>query len=117
MSTATPSDVQGVIETDLTTSEIKNYLDDAAFEAAQANSGYSGWTTEEKTQLEKYYAALKIRSLRDKAIGSTSRETASVNYEGGDNLTTNQLRQEVDRRDPSGKLANIRDESRYVGST
>jgi len=116
-STASPSDVQAVISTSLSDTDIQRYLDDAAYEAGNANTGYSEWDAEEKKQLEKYLAALKIRSYRDKAVGSTSRETASVNYEGGDNLTVSQLRHEVDKRDPSGTLARERDTSRYVGST
>jgi len=57
-----------------------------------------------------------IRSLADKPISSTSRETASVTYEG-DSLTIDQLRRKVDDRDPSGQLATMRDTDRYTGST
>jgi hypothetical protein len=119
MSTAQPSDVDlesgGVIATDLTDTQIQSYIDDAAFEAEAAIDNYStDFTTEEKRQLEKYYAALLIRTLADKAISSTSRETASVSYEG---MTTAELRRAVDQRDPTGTLATQRDRSRYVGST
>lgn len=115
MSTATPTDVTGVIETDLTTSEIQNYLDDAEFKAQQAIADYStALTTAEKTQLEKYLAALLIRQFRDRAIQSGSRETASVNYEG---MSIAALQREVDARDPSGTLAYQRDTDRFVSST
>jgi len=114
MSTATPSDVRGVISTDLTDSDIQNYLDDAEFEASQSISNYANSLTEaEKTQLEKYLASLLIRTLRDKAISSTSRETASVSYEG---MSISELRNAVDQRDPSGTLAYNTDSSRYVNS-
>lgn len=113
-STASPDDVQGVIATGLSLSEIQSYLDDAAYEAGDANPDYSEWDTEDKRQLEKYLASLKIRLYRDKAIKSTSRETASVDYEG---MTTEELRRAVEQRDPSGTLAYQRDSSRYVGST
>lgn len=115
-STASPDDVKGVIATDLSLSEIQGYLDDAAYEASQANPKYSSWDSEDKKQLEKYYAALLIRTLRDKPISSTSRETASVDYEGS-TLTTNQLRRKVDSRDPSGELAYNRDSDRHVTTT
>jgi len=120
MATAQPSDViledgsAGVIATDLSDAEVQGFIDDAAFEASQAINGYDGWSSEEKTQLEKYVAALKIRLFADKAISSTSRETASVDYEG---MTTEELRRNIDRRDPSGTLASQRDTNRYVGST
>lgn len=116
MSTATPSDVRGVIATDLTDSEIQNYLDDAEYEAGEANTDYSNFDAEDKRQLEKYYAALLIRTLADKAVQSTSRETASVSYEGNA-PSISQLRSKVDQRDPSGELAYHKDTDRYTGST
>lgn len=117
MSTASPDDVRGVIATDLTDSDLQNYLDDAEFEAKQAINDYeTALSTEEKRQLEKYYASLLVRTLRDKGIDSTSRETASVTYEGT-GLTTSELRSKVDARDPSGTLAWNKDTNRYTGST
>lgn len=120
MATAQPSDVDlesgGVIATDLTDAQIQSYIDDAAYEAAQANADYDEWDAEDKRQLEKYYAALLIRTLSDKAIASTSRETASVSYEGTA-LSTSELRSKVDARDPSGELAWNKDTDRYSGST
>jgi len=114
MSTASPSDVKGVISTDLSDSDIQGYLDDAEFEAKAEITDYSNsQTTEEKTQLEKYLGALKIREIRDKAISSTSRETASVSYEG---MSLAALRKEVSKRDPSNSLAYNRNSNRYVNS-
>ena len=112
---ADPNDAD--VDSGLTDADIEGYLTDAEFEAGQAISDYDEWSTERKTQLEKYYAALLIRTLSDKAISSTSRETASVTYEGGGNLSVDQLRQKVDARDPSNTLAYNTDTNRYVGST
>jgi hypothetical protein len=120
VATAQPSDVileegsAGVIATDLSEAEVQGYIDDAAYEAKSAISGYEGWEDEDKTQLEKYLAALKVRTFADRAIDSTSRETASVTYEG---MSTAEIRRAVDQRDPSGTLATQRDTNRYVGST
>jgi len=114
MPTANVDDVEGVIDTSLEDSEITNFLNDAEFEAEQAISNYSSnLTTTEQTQLEKYLAALRIRETKDRSISSTSRETASVSYEG---MSLSALRREVDKRDPSGTLASRTDASRYVNS-
>jgi hypothetical protein len=116
MPTATVSDVEGVIDVDLSnsTTSISGFLEDAEFEATQAIDSYSSkLTTEEKTQLEKYTAALRIRQWVDRAVSSTSRETASVSYEGPSLAA---LKSAVDRRDPSGTLASRTDTDRYVNS-
>lgn len=115
MSTATPSDVNDVISTNLSDSEIQNYLDDATFDAEQAITDYSTeLSAEEKTQLEKYLAALYIREWRDKEFESVSRQTTSVSYEG---MSLAALRKQVKRRDPSDSLARQRDNNRYTNST
>lgn len=113
MSTATPQQVNNVIATDLSDSQIQSYLDDVTFEAEQAIDKYqSKLSTEAKEQLEKYLAALRIRQWRDKGISSTSRETASVTYEG---MGIEALKKAVDKRDPSGTLAFQTDTDRYTG--
>jgi len=118
MSTATPDDVTleggGVIATDLTDAQIQSFLDDAEYEAGEAINGYADWDAEDKRQLEKYLAALRIREIADRSITSTSRETASVSYEG---MAISTLQKEVDKRDPSSTLAWNKDTERYVGST
>lgn len=117
MATATATDVEGVIDTSLTASEIENYLDDAEFEAQQAITDYdTSQTTQEKRQLEKYLAALLIRGTKEKGHSSKSGESRSVSYEG--TMTVAQLQSRVNRRDPSGTLAYtvLRDGDRYVGS-
>jgi len=118
VATATPDDVDltngGVIATDLTDAQITSYIDDAAYEAGAEIADYDKKDTEFKRQLEKYLAALKIRLYADRAIDSTSRETASVSYEG---MSVSELKRAVDQRDPTGTLATQRDTDRYVGST
>lgn len=120
MATAVPDDVTleggGLIATDLTDAQIQSYIDDAAYEAGAVIADYEDWDAEDKRQLEKYLAALRIRQLADKAISSTSRETASVSYEGG-GMTIAELKAQVNRRDPTGTLATNTDANRYVGST
>lgn len=111
------SDVTGVIDTDLSNSEIDNFLDDAEFEAKQAISDYSNALTQtERQQLEKYLAALHIREWYDRAFESASRESASISYEGP---SLSALQRAVDQRDPSGTLAStvLRDTSRHVTQT
>jgi len=118
MSTAQPSDVTleggGVITTDLTDAQIQGYLDDATYEAGEAITGYEDWDAEDKRQLEKYLGALKVRIFADRAYTSVSRETASVSYEG---MSTEELKQAVDKRDPTSSLAWQTDTDRYVSST
>jgi len=109
---ADPSDAG--VEEGLTDADINGYISDAAFEAGQAISGYADKSTEFKRQLEKYLAALKIRLYADRAVESTSRETASVSYEG---MSTTELKRAVEKRDPTGTLATQRETDRYVGST
>lgn len=111
--TADAQDVQGVIETNLSTGDIENYIDDAAYEANDAIANYTDKSTEFKTQLEKYLASLRIREIRDRSFSSASRETASVDYEG---MSISALRKEVEKRDPSGSLAYNTNSSRYVNS-
>lgn len=114
MSTATPSDVDpGVISTNLEDSVIEGYLDDAAAEASDAINDYDEWDASRQMRLEKYLAALRIRELRDRAVTSASRETASMEYDGS---PVSALRKQVDRLDPTGTLAYQTDTDRYVGS-
>jgi len=115
MSTATPADVKGIIDTSLTDSEIQNFLDDAEFDADDAIADYSALSSQEKTQLEKYYAALLIRTTKEKGLESQSGESRSMNYESI--ATPQELRAQVDRRDPSGELATsvVTDSNRYTG--
>jgi len=118
MPTATVDDVRGVIDTSLSDDEITNFLNDAEFEAGQEIADYQTvLTSTERTQLEKYYAALLIRSTKEKGITSQSGESRSLSYE--DTMSLSELRLAVDKRDPSGALAqpSVTDTDRYVGST
>lgn len=102
MSTATPSDVNGVIETTLSDSDIQVFLDDAAYEADQAIDSYSSRDATDKRQLEKYLAALKIAQTKDPAVSETDIGDAALSYDGS---TVEELRKAVAKRDPSGTLA------------
>jgi len=63
MPTATVSDVRGVIDTSLDDNAIDAKLADAEFEAEQAIDDYNTvLSTSEQSQLEKYLAALFIRT-------------------------------------------------------
>ncbi|MFC7202866.1 hypothetical protein ACFQJC_05015 [Haloferax namakaokahaiae] len=123
MPTATPDDVRAVLGLAdpandpfaLSDSDITAKLDDAEWENERANDT-SDWTDAHKTQLEKYLAALKIRSTVDRGVKEGSQESGSVVFEGS---SLSELRKEVSKRDPSGTLATsvIRDSSRSVNTT
>jgi hypothetical protein len=118
MSTAQPDDVRGVIDTSLDDSAIQAKLDDAEYEASNAIDDYNtALSSEDRTQLEKYLAALLIRTSKEKGIQSQSGESRSLSYENV--MTASELRVQVDKRDPSGTLADavVRDTDRYSGST
>lgn len=108
-----PTDVKGVIDTDLSDSDINSKLDDAEFDNQQANDT-GAMTTAEIRQLEKYLAALKIVESMDPRARQESVGSWSATYDGS---TVEWLRREVHRRDPSGTLAYQRDSSRHVTST
>jgi len=117
MSTASPSDVKAVIDTTLSDSEIQNFLDDAEFEAKDAIQNYdTDLTTTEKTQLEKYLAALLIRTTKEKDTTSESAGNRSLNYENV--MSVEELRAAVSKRDPSDSLAVriVKDGNRYINS-
>lgn len=118
MPTATVDDVRGVIDTSLEDSEISNFLTDAEFEAEQEIQDYSNTlSSTERTQLEKYLAALFIRSYKEKGATSQNAGNRSISYE--ETWSVQELRTQVDKRDPSGNLSQIvtTDTDRYVGST
>jgi len=118
MAAASPADVRGVLDTSLDDSEIESFIDDAAFEAEQEITDYSSeFSAEDKSQLEKYLAALLIRSFKEKGVTSQSGPSRSASYE--DTWSVSELRAKVDQRDPSGELASsvVTDTDRYIGST
>jgi len=118
MPDATPSDVKHVIDTSLTDSEITAFLEDAEYDAQEAIANYdTNLSATDRTQIEKYYAALLIRTTKEKGLTSQSGESRNLSYE--DIVTAEELRQMVDKKDPSGTLAQsaLRDTDRYVGST
>jgi len=118
MPTATVDDVKGVIDTSLSDSEITNFLEDAEFEAEKEIQDYSNvLSTDERTQLEKYLASLFIRQFKEKGVTSQNAGNRSLSYE--DTWSVQELRTQVDKRDPSGNLSQIvtTDTDRYIGST
>jgi len=114
--TATISDVRNVIDTSLEDGEVTAFLEDAEFEADQAIDDYdTALSGAERTQLEKYLAALLIRSTKEKGISSQSGPSRSQSYE--DTWSVGELRAAVSKRDPSESLAMrvVRDSERYSG--
>lgn len=114
MSTATPSDVRGLIDTDLSDSAIQNYLDDAQFENERAND-VGGLSTAHIRQIEKRLAAYKIRATSKEATRVSEGE-ATVEY---DDPSLDELSAMVSAVDPSNQLASPvrRDTDRHVTST
>ena len=118
MPTAIVTDVRGVIDSSLSDSEITNFLEDAEFEAGSEIEDYSNaLSVDERTQLEKYLTSLFIRQFKEKGATSKSAGNRSLSYE--DTWSVQELRTQVDKRDPSGNLAQIvtKDTDRYIGST
>jgi hypothetical protein len=115
MSTALPAHVRGVIDTDLSDSEIQAKLDDAEYRNEQAND-VSALSEATIRQIEKYLAALLIRETKDRPFKQASSSSRSVTYSGS---STRNLRARLDEVDPSGELADsfIRDTDRHVSST
>jgi hypothetical protein len=118
MTAASPDDVTleggGLIATDLTDTQIQSFIDDAEYAAEQAINDYQNKDTEFKRQLEKHLAAMYIIEGPDRRVSSTSRETASVDYQG---MPLSAIKRRVNELDPSGTLAYQRDTDRYVNST
>lgn len=115
MPTAQPADVRGVIDTDLTDSEISGKLDDAQYRNEKKND-VSQLSSADITQIEKYLAALLIRETKDRAHAQASGSSRQVTYQGS---STRNLRARLDEVDPSGELADsvIRDDDRHITST
>lgn len=115
MSTATPDDVRGVIDTSLTDSDIQAKLDDAQYQNEKFND-VTELSTADIRQIEKYLAALLIVETKDPRHTQASSSSRSVSYESG---RKQDLRRQVQQLDPSGQLANAAflDNSRNVTST
>lgn len=113
MSKATPSDVTGVIDTDLSKGDIQNYLDDAAFDVDHHVD--ASLSTAHRRQLEKHLAALKIVQSKDPAVERDAVGDSTLEFDGS---TVDWLQGQVQDLDPSGLLAgNVRrDTDRYVTS-
>lgn len=116
MPTADADDVEGVIDTDLSQSEIDNYLEDAEFDAKQEINDYANaLSTDERTQLEKYLAALYIVTTKDRRAKQAAGDETSITYESS---LVRQLKSKVQKRDPSDSLAsNLLDDDRHITTT
>lgn len=114
MSTATPTDVNGVIDTSLNDSEIQAKLDDAKYRNEKFND-VTKQSTADTRQIEKYLAALLIVETKDPRHVSRSGASRSETYESG---RKDDLRRQVDQLDPSGRLASsvFNNTDRYTGS-
>lgn len=116
MSTATPAGVRSVIASDLDDDVLDSFIDDAEFRSGRVND-HASMGSEHLTQLIRYYAALLVRSFRDRALDSGSRRSVKLSYDGS---ALDELRQQVRDLDPSGELASqpgvTRRQATHVGS-
>lgn len=116
MPEATPSDVRAVMETDLDDARVSAYLEDAEFDARDAIDDYTQeLDAEHRRQLEKYLAALYIVETEDRRAKQWSGDSLSMTYDGS---PIKRLKAQVQKRDPSDKLAsNTKQDSRNVSTT
>lgn len=98
---AGPSDVEDLIDTDLTYDQISVYLEHAADDNRAVND-VSQLTQYRQKRIEALLAAIKIRGYRDRSVASGDSESTSLDFEGH---SLNELRSELARIDPSNQLA------------
>ena len=111
-STASVSDVRGVIATDLEDSEIISTLEDAWFDNQRVND-LAAMDDPLIEQIEKHLAAYKIRATRDRDLEKGKRKSVSMTYDGS---ALNELRRKVRDLDPSGELISQAGVTRRTGS-
>lgn len=92
--------VRGVIATDLSDSEINQFLDDAAFQNWRVND-LDAMGDPTRQRIEKFLAAHDIRASRDRDFSSASRDSTDLTYDGS---ALKELRRKVRSLDPSGEL-------------
>lgn len=115
--TTTPADVKRYVETDLTDSEVYDYIDDAEDEALMYNA-VEDFRDGELDRLVKFYSALLIEERADaggdvKTMSQGSRSVAFTT-EREDRNPVGWLRTRVRANDPSGQLLEGRNNSRHV---
>lgn len=111
-----PSDVRGVINTDLEDTVINTKIADAEFRSQRVND-HDEMGDQHVKQLIKHYAAFLIRTTLDRDVSQGSRKSVSLTYDGS---ALDELRRDVRDLDPSGELIEqtgvTRRTSDHVGS-
>lgn len=115
-STASVSDVRGVINTEAEDGQIVSKLEDAWYDNQRVND-VEAMDEIDVQMLEKYLAALDIRTTIDRSLSSGKRKSVSLTYEDSQ---VERLRAKVRDLDPSGELCPpsgvVRRTSDHVGS-
>lgn len=108
MARTTPSDVKNIFNTDLSDSAVSDWIDIASEVVDTIDQAEDSVTDTRLTQIEKLLAA-HYASAQDQRLSSTSRETASANYQGdtGMNLMGTKYGQQAVQLDPTGTLAEL----------
>lgn len=112
MSRNTPTELQEIFDTDLSSSSLQAHLDAASALVDDLNISDSS-----RAKLVEKYLAAHIASTQDQRVASTSRETASVNYQGetGNGLSSTIYGQQAITLDPTGSLVQKTKPSASIG--
>jgi len=103
MARVTNSDLQEIFETDLGTGSLDRWIRIASNVVDRVESNSDTLTAQELEDIELLLAA-GYASAQDPRISSTSRETASVNYQRNDDYPNDYIAQAV-ALDPTGVIA------------
>ena len=108
MARTTPTEVNAIFDTDLSDSSLSEWIDIASSVVDDVETEDSSISDTRLTQIEKLLAA-HYASAQDQRIENTSRETASVTYQGetGMNLRGTKYGQQAIQLDPTGTLSTL----------
>ena len=108
MTRTTESDVRNVFDTDLDSAALSAWIDIAHEVVDDIADKDSSITNTRLTQIEKLLTC-HYASAQDQRISNTSRETASVDYQGetGMNLRGTKYGQQAIQLDPTGLLSTL----------
>lgn len=108
MARTTPTEVKEIFDTDLADSSVSEWIDIASSVVDDVVSNDNSLSDTRLTQIEKLLAA-HYASAQDQRIADTSRETASVSYQGdtGMNLQGTKYGQQAIQLDPTGTLSTL----------
>lgn len=108
MARTTESDVSDIFNNDLDSASLSAWIDMASSVVDDIAAKDSSITSTRLTQIEKLLAA-HYASAQDQRISNTSRETASVTYQGdtGMNLQGTKYGQQAIQLDPTGTLSTL----------